>query len=410
MSSSHKQKTLKRLRYDVAIIGAGPAGAWCACRLAMAGARVALIDGSHPREKPCGGGVTARALALVGEDADAPGAAVPIDSATFGYAGSTVAVPLAKTGRPPRLGVFRRRDFDARLVARAAAAGVTLITERAVDAARDDGGWTVRTRLSPGSGRGPSTRAGQRENVIGADWLVGADGPSSMVRKRVSRPFDRAELSIACGHFVHGVTSTRIDVVFEDAPAGYLWSFPRPDHLAVGICAQADAASVATLMPIADRWVAEHVKGGTLERYSWPIPSLTVTALERERPAADGWMLLGDAAGLVDPITREGIFFALDSGAAAASAITEGTNSACRYSDRLRDTTYRELMLAARIKARFYRPVFMRLMIKALQRSARIRSIMADLIAGEQPYHSLRSRLLETMEWKLMGELFLWKK
>lgn len=381
----------------MAIIGAGPAGACCACRLAAAGARVALIDGSHPREKPCGGGVTARALALVEEFANPADAGVAIHSATFSHAGRTVELPLADAGRPLRMGVFPRREFDAHFVARAAAAGVTVITERAIDIGRADGRWTVRTRPSTGSG----------ERVLGANWLVGADGPNSMVRKRVSRPFDRSDLSIACGHFVHGVTSARIDVVFEHAPAGYLWSFPRPDHLAVGICAQADAASVATLMPIADRWISENVKGGTLERYSWPIPSLTVAALERERPAGDGWMLLGDAAGLVDPITREGIFFALESGAAAAASLTGGMNSAGRYSECLRDTTYRELVLAARIKARFYRPAFIGLLITALQRSERIRRLMADLVAGEQPYRSLRSRLLRTMEWKLMAELFL---
>ena len=87
----------------------------------------------------------------------------------------------------------------------------------------------------------------------------------------------------------------------------YLWSFPRPDHLAVGICAQADVATVDTLRPIVERWIRENVSGGTLERYAWPIPSLGVAALERERPAKDSWMLIGDAAGLVDPITREGL-------------------------------------------------------------------------------------------------------
>ncbi len=374
----------------MAIVGAGPAGAWCACRLAEAGARVALIDGSHPREKPCGGGVTARALAVVGEEANRVGG-VAIDGATVSYGGRTVEVPLSDAVRSMRLGVFSRRDFDARLLVRAAASGAAVLSERAIHATRENGGWRVRTR----------------QRVIGAEWLIGADGPNSMVRKRVSHAFDRSELSIACGHFVHGVTSSRIDVAFEDAPAGYLWSFPRPNHLAVGICAQADAASVATLMPIADRWIAEHVSGGTLERYRWPIPSLSVGALERERPSGTGWMLLGDAAGLVDPITREGIFFALESGAAAAASIMEGTNSADRYSERLRDTVYGELMLAARIKARFYRPTFMRLLITALQRSDRIRGVLADLIAGEQPYVTLRRRLLATHEWKLAMELFL---
>ena len=380
------------MRFDVAIIGGGPAGALCAQRLGAGGARVALIDGSHPREKPCGGGVTGRALALVADGRSLPAAVVPVTAATFWYADRSATVPL--DGRSPSLplGVFSRREFDGALVDRAAAAGATIIADRAVDVSRDGDGWAVRTRAAA---------------AVHAAWLVGADGPNSMVRKRVSHPFDRADLSIACGHFVHGVSSKQIDIVFEDAPAGYLWSFPRVDHLAVGICAQADVASVGSLMPLAERWIEEHVKGGRLERYSWPIPSLEVDALERERPAGDRWMLLGDAAGLVDPITREGIYFALDSGQAAASSLLAGGDSAALYSSRLRDTTYRELLLAARLKARFYRGPFMRLLLSALQRSAKIRRIMADLVAGDQPYHSLRGRLLRTMEWNLMKELFL---
>lgn len=353
---------------------------------------MALIDGSHPREKPCGGGVTGRALALVNDGATLPASAVPVSAATFSYADRSATVPLDQERESLPLGVFSRREFDAALVDRAAASGATIIADRVVDVSRDGNGWAVRTRAA---------------TPVQAAWLVGADGPNSMVRKRVSRPFDRSDLSIACGHFVHGISSQQIDIVFEDSPAGYLWSFPRVDHLAVGICAQADVASVGSLMPLAERWIAEHVKGGTLERYSWPIPSLGVDALERERPAGDRWMLTGDAAGLVDPITREGIYFALDSGAAAASSLLGEKDGASQYVGRLRDTTYRELLLAARLKARFYRGPFMRLLLSALQRSARIRRIMADLVAGQQPYHSLRSRLLRTMEWRLMKELFL---
>ena len=91
------------MRSDVAVVGAGPAGAWAAHVLARHGARVALIDPSHPREKPCGGGVTGRALALVAD-------AVEIDclparrirSARFvrGAIGEDAVVPLQNEGRP----------------------------------------------------------------------------------------------------------------------------------------------------------------------------------------------------------------------------------------------------------------------------------------------------------------------
>jgi hypothetical protein len=94
------------------------------------------------------------------------------------------------------------------------------------------------------------------------------------------------------------------------------------------------------------------------------------------------------------------------SGDYAAASILEGTGSAKSYAERLRDTIYAELILAARIKARFYRPQFMGLLISALQRSRRIRTIMSDLVAGEQPYHTLRRRLLGTFELRLMLELF----
>ena len=375
--------------FDVAIVGAGPAGAHCAWRLASAGARVALVDGSHPREKPCGGGITGRALDLVRGSIDlAAFRGVAIDRASFEHDAQRVEVAVdAAAGSAPLI-VAARRDFDGRLLDSAAAAGATLVPERVTDVTRDDGTWRVSTRTRP----------------IRARWIVGADGPNSLVRRRVSAPFDRADLSIALGFFVRGVASTRISVAFEDRPAGYLWSFPRRDHLAVGICAQADESTPAALAPLAARWIARNVPdAGPLERYGWPIPSLRDTTLRRETPAGPGWMLLGDAAGLVDPITREGIFFALQSASAAADTLlAEGIEPAASYTERLRDTIYPELMRAARLKAMFFRPAFTRLLLRALADSDAIRHIMIDLIAGRQPYRGLRRRLLATAEFKLM--------
>ncbi|HXG55068.1 MAG TPA: NAD(P)/FAD-dependent oxidoreductase [Vicinamibacterales bacterium] len=385
------------VKFDVAVIGAGPAGAWCATRLSASGLRVALVDGSHPREKACGGGVTGRALALVTLSAPStpstpsapsglPGLAadelraspsgVVIRSARFTQKSKATEIELSRD--PIRLGVVSRRDFDARLLACALSAGATLVNARARDIERTDGRWRVVTDSGD----------------IDARWLIGADGASGLVRKKVSRPFARQDISIACGYYVHGVTTERIDIAFEHEPAGYLWSFPRRDHLAVGVCAQADVASTSTLMPVVDRWLRANVEGGRLERYSWPIPSLTGAAIELEVPCGDGWLLIGDAAGLVDPITREGIFYALDSARIAAECLEDEPRAAFRYAERLRSAIYDELGLAARLKGRFYRPAFIALLLTSLERSARIRAVMADLIAGEQPYHSLRRRLL----------------
>jgi geranylgeranyl reductase family protein len=374
------------MTFDVAIIGGGPAGAWCATRLAADGLRVVIFDGSHPREKPCGGGVTGRALSLVGTDLHDTIPAVAIRSAAFSQGDRTATVQLAAA--PLRLGIVARSDFDARLLAHASAAA-TLVRARAKDVRRNGGNWQVLTADADYSAR----------------WLIGADGANSVVRKRVSRPFGRRDISIACGYYVHGVTGDRIEIVFENDPPGYLWSFPRPDHLAVGVCAQADVASTATLLPIVGRWIETHADGGRLERYSWPIPSLTLPALDAEMPAGDRWMLIGDAAGLVDPITREGIFFALRSAEIAAESLRDERRAEERYVQQLDAEIYDELRRGARLKARFYRPAFLSLLVSALQRSGRVRDIMADLIAGEQPYRTLRRRLLKTFELRLMLEL-----
>jgi geranylgeranyl reductase family protein len=374
--------------FDLAIVGAGPAGCWAALRMSAAGARVAILDGSHPREKPCGGGVTARALDIVRDAIDLRDvAAVPIGTASFEHGPSRLRMAIAGAAQP--LVVASRRQFDAALLAAAMRAGARLIPSRVVEVTLDPGGWIVATR----------------DGSLRAGWLFGADGPTSLVRRRVLRPFERADLSIATGFFVHGTTSDEITVAFDAEPAGYLWSFPRHDHLAMGVCAQADEGSAAALLSTASRWVRQNVPGPVqLVRYSWPIPSLRAATIEREQPAGARWMLLGDAGGMVDPITREGIFFALTSADAAADSLLGSANPAAAYTARVRASIHSELIRAARLKRRFFTPRFAGLMMRALQQSAPIRRVMSDLIAGRQTYHGLRRRLLGTMEVRLIWD------
>ena len=390
-----EQRGFDMSRFDVVIVGAGPSGAWTAQRLASRGARVAILDPSHPREKPCGGGLTGRALELVRSAIEpASLASVRVTGARFSQRGQSAYVDLA--GDNPAalpLVVTGRRTFDAALLTAAVRAGVTHLPRRASAIARSGARWTIATR----------------EGAHDADWLIGADGANSLVRRHVSRPFAREDLSIAAGYYVHGLTSTQIDVAFEDSPPGYLWSFPRPDHLAVGICAQADESTSAHLLSQARAWIERNVTehaGGSLERYGWPIPSLGEKALAAERSGGPGWMLVGDAAGLVDPITREGIFFALQSAEIAADALLRGGRQWETYVARVRGEIHDELLRAARVKGRFFRPHFVNLLVKALNRSGRIRAVMGDLVAGRQTYDGLRRRLLRTCEWRLMLELF----
>jgi geranylgeranyl reductase family protein len=377
--------------YDAAVIGAGPAGTIAARDLARAGARVAIIDGSHPREKSCGGGVTARAIALLDD-----GAAVlngcAIRSVAFEADGhrAEIMIPAADA-----LTVVPRAAFDAALLAQAVTAGADHVGARARAIERSDGGWTVASASGP----------------LRARWLLGADGPSGIVRKQVFRPFGRHQLSIAAGSFVDGVVSSDLVVRFIDHPPGYLWSFPRGDHLAVGTCAQATETSTAALHHMTDRWLAEYGPAADRprRRYAWPIPSLSPRDLDREQPAGPGWMLLGDAAGLVDPITREGIFFAMRSGQLAARALG-AHDSARAFKASICDEVHAELRRAAELKAAFFRSRFTRLLIEALNHSAAIRTVMIDLIAGRQSYAGLKRRLLGTFEVGLMMKLVASKR
>ncbi len=176
------------LNVDVAIVGAGPAGSRAAFCLARAGARVALIDGSHPREKPCGGGVTGRALALVADAVDAARAS------------------LAPHPRGAVRGCVR---------AAAPSRFRSTATRSSSPAARNSTAccWTRRAARARSSWRrAPSTSRARRtassstpaRGRVAARRLIGADGANSLVRRRLARPFARADLSIATGYFAHG--------------------------------------------------------------------------------------------------------------------------------------------------------------------------------------------------------------
>jgi geranylgeranyl reductase family protein len=377
---------------DVAIVGAGPAGARAAYVLARRGARVTIFDASHPREKPCGGGVTGRALALV---ADAvPAAACPmsvIRSARFtdSRRGQSATVRLEDHGASARsaLVVASRAAFDAELLEAAERAGAVLVRSRVTNLTIDLNG----ARLETARGRHR------------AAFVIGADGANSLVRRRVASPFRRDQLSIATGFFAHGVTSDEIVIELTTDPPGYIWSFPRPDHLAIGICAQADAGTAAgALRERAAKWIDSIgiARGARLEPYSWPIPSLSARDFAALALAGPRWALAGDAAGLVDPITREGIYFAIASGQSIADALAAG-RAARVYAARVRDEAVSELARAARLKAGFFRPAFAGLLIGALHQSAGIRAVMADLVAGRQSYATLKWRLLKTFELRL---------
>jgi flavin-dependent dehydrogenase len=235
------------------------------------------------------------------------------------------------------------------------------------------------------------TAAGGRRRF---DLVVGADGATSLVRRRFVGPFPRERLVMAVGFYVPGAAPL---VVRMTPPlAGYLWLFPRIDHVGVGICAPLGEVPTRALV---ERLEAELAPGfpGRLdpraERYAHTIPCPSSDPRSILEAAGDGFALVGDAAGLADPITGEGIFYALRSAALLAETLL-ADGSPARYPERALEDFGLDLTRAARLHRRFYAPGFAGRMVRYADRSRAIRSVLVDLVLGRQGYRGLERRLL----------------
>src|SRR5450432_797000 len=271
----------------VAVVGAGPAGALAARRLAKDGARVVVFDASHPREKPCGGGLTAKALRLLPEaPASDPLPVRRVDRCRFDSgAGDAVEVRLSEP-----VGISSRRALDAWLLRRAVEAGAVHRPERVVHV---DGEGLVRT-------------AGGRDETF--DLVVGADGAGSLVRRTLLGATPTPRLMMAVGWFARG--DSEMVVRFTSDLQGYLWLFPRPGHVGVGLCAPLARVPTRQLWDRLESEVRRAFPALLDEdapRYAHTIPSPTADPQSLLEVGGERWALLGDAAALADPITGEGI-------------------------------------------------------------------------------------------------------
>jgi flavin-dependent dehydrogenase len=356
---------------NVAVVGAGPAGSLLAFLLARDGASVTLFDASHPREKPCGGGVTAKALALLPpapQDDPLPGRRVLACRFESGE-GDAVDVALA---RP--VVVASRLELDGWLLRRAVAAGARHVAERVT--AVSDNGVTAGGHVRP------------------CDVVVGADGAGSLVRRTFLAPTPPGRLAMAAGWFAPGTAP--MVVRFTPGLAGYLWLFPRPDHVGVGICAPLAAVPTRDLVARLEREIARSFPAFSNDdagRYAHTIPSPSPDASSIREIGGERWALVGDAAALADPITGEGIYYALRSAALLAETLRED-GSPRRYPQRALDDFGADLLKAAALHARFFAPGFAGRMIRYASRSRTIRTIVGDLVLGDQGYVGLKRRLV----------------
>jgi flavin-dependent dehydrogenase len=179
--------------------------------------------------------------------------------------------------------------------------------------------------------------------------------------------------------------------------AGYLWLFPRTDHVGVGLCAPLGSRPTRELLARLEREVAHGfpalAAGPQAVVYAHTIPSPSTDPRSLLEVAGDRWALLGDAAALADPITGEGIYYALRSAQVLAATLRERASTA-RYPEALLEDFGRDLLKAAGLRERFYAPGFARRMLACCRRSSTLRNVLADLVLGEQGYLGLKRRLL----------------
>jgi flavin-dependent dehydrogenase len=140
------------------------------------------------------------------------------------------------------------------------------------------------------------------------------------------------------------------------------------------------------------------------------LPSLESPGWKRNRVAGEGWIAVGDAGGLVDPITGEGIYYAMRSGDLASRVVTDDAHSLIAKADAYRTLLSREFALDLEFAATLAKRVFLgrfmfntvpARMIHFMRRSPRFRALMQDLFAGTQPYLTLKSRLLRNLNGTL---------
>ena len=381
---------------EIAIIGAGPAGAHLASKLAAAGCDAVLFDPKGAWEKPCGGGVPTRALRefqFILESADYPRKLinrVTLISPLERRVSLTLLRPFA---------IYSREVFNGMVLDRALAAGARFIRKSVVDSSREDRGWRIRT---------------DDGETWSARFLVGADGAASATRRRLIGIFPKTDLALAFGYNVGTGDGDRDDEVVVRFPrnfTGYLWAFPRPGVMNFGVASKLGEKTSDQLRALLRDFIRDYY-GGELpqpERMTFfgaKIPTLEAGSWKDLKSTGNGWALVGDAAGFVDPITGEGIYYALKSADLLAEALLQTTESPNRYSiatadysRRCREVFGKELEKASQLLPRFYHGLFLgRIFTDATIRLARyhrgVRGVLADLIVGEQSYLNLKRDLL----------------
>jgi geranylgeranyl reductase family protein len=331
--------------YDILIAGAGPAGCAAAYDLALGGQRVLLMDRrSFPRPKACACGLTRKTLAALRYPVE-PIVERVCHEIVLQQASEDVSRREVRVkARTPIAVMAVRERFDAFCLEQTLASGrdggsVTFLKIETIVAIREgEGGVEVDVMTADGA------------RTLAASALIGADGSNGQTRRRMRPeshgegrppsaqddgfaleakvPYTSLPVQLPAGDGPSGRALHPTDLVFDFAPlpGGYGWLFPKGDHINIGVGAFAPSGG----MPAAD---LKQVTRALLQEYArQKLGVATLDHVSGQHLGMGGHtyvprgrvLLVGDAAGLVDPLTGEGIHSAIVSGQAAAAAVLSG--------------------------------------------------------------------------------------
>jgi geranylgeranyl reductase family protein len=363
---------------EVVIVGSGPAGASAALCLATAGVNVAVLEkASLPRYKTCGGGVARRALRLLPLSI---GDAVERDCFAAELNLLDKSLHFETRRQDPIISMTMREKFDSLLLSAAKEAGASIQPACKVSDVFPHG---ERVELTTSTG------------PLSARFVIAADGAISTVAGKTNRRDDRRlipaleyEVFVGDSLLERFARSARFD--FGVVPYGYGWVFPKKDHLSIGILTMRGGS--ANLNERFDSYL--RLLGITsilrMERHGSLIP---VTA--RSAPFARGRILLaGDAAGFVDPITCEGMTFAIQSGQIAARSLIGGNLRAdevsAAYDVEIAAKILPELNTARKLATILYDCPRLCAMLFRLY-GQRLSEVVTDILTGDRTYRGVIS-------------------